>query len=109
VAPWWHTEIEGDDMDPLRRRAAWWLGACLALATVLVGMTMNRVYNAIQLEQGAGASVISWELITQAVQSLALGAVVAVVGLAPAAWIGLRGRAVVHVVHAPRTTSDAAA
>jgi hypothetical protein len=109
VPPWDHIEIEGDAMDPIRRRALWWLVGCLAVAAVLVGMTVNRVYNAIQLEQGGGAGVISWELITQAVQSLALGAAIAVAGLVPAAWIGLRGRAVVHVVHAPRTTSDAAA
>jgi hypothetical protein len=100
-----NTEIEGDAMDPIRRRALWWLVGCLAVAAVLVGMTVNRVYNAIQLEQGVGANPISWELITQAVQSLAGAAALAVVGLAPAAWIGLRGRTVVHLVHASGTTS----
>jgi uncharacterized membrane protein YhaH (DUF805 family) len=96
-------------MDQNRRRALWWLIGCLALAAVLVAMTANRVYNAVQLEQGAGANAMSWDLITQAVQSLALAAVVAIAGLVPAAWIGLRGRAVQHVVHAPRPPSGVAA
>ena len=93
-------------MDRKRRHAAWWLAGCLAVAAVLVGMTANRIYNAVQLEQSSGANAMSWELIVEAVQSLALGAAVAVAGLVPAAWIGLRGRTVEHLVHAPPGRSD---
>lgn len=93
-------------MDRTRSRAAWWLAGCLAITVVLVLMTANRVYNAVQLEQSVGANAMSWDLITQGMQSLVLGAAIACVGLVPAAWIGLRGHAVVHVVHAPQTHAD---
>jgi hypothetical protein len=76
------------------------------VTAALVAMTANRFYNAVQLEQAAGANPMSWNLITQGVQSLVLAALIACAGLVPAAWIGLRGHAVVHVVHAPQTHAD---
>jgi hypothetical protein len=93
-------------MDRTRSKAAWWLAGCLVVTAVLLAMTANRAYNAVQLEQSGGPDMMSWDLITQGMQSLLLAAAVACAGLLPAAWIGLRGHAVVHVVHAPQTHAD---
>ncbi len=73
----------------------WWLIGFLVLAAIQVGVAVSRLSRAEGLVSydGPGVTVMSWELVVGAVQSLVWALALAVVAVLPAAWSALADRA----------------